>query len=208
MHFNNTFKTLLCKQNSISKSVYDYVTRFQRHWKQKEQRSSCTINSEPKVKLSSLKDSRSNRTQKQSLCLTFAYNNTWHVLYIGTHSSNHLHLFCGVRCSQSVSQNIPVYWCSFFQMFDKKKRGPEKKSQIDSWQQRKMQGAICLPELTEQTSMSLFFKSFGKYILSLNKVCFEVTVVISRFPKRCGSQSIPAALPSSSGLHGAPAASH
>lgn len=97
-------------------------------------------------------------------------------------SSNHLHLFCGVRCSQSVSQNIPVYWCSFFQMFDKKKRGPEKNSQIDSWQQRKMQGAICLPELTEQTSMSLFFKSFGKYILSLNKVCFEVTVVISRFP--------------------------
>jgi len=43
---------------------------------QKEETSSCTVNSELKVKPNSLKDGRNNTTHKQSCWLTFAYDNT------------------------------------------------------------------------------------------------------------------------------------
>lgn len=64
------------RQNGISKAVQEYIRRFKSYWKQKEDTNSCTINSELEVKLNSQKGGRSNTTQKQSQCLTFAYDNT------------------------------------------------------------------------------------------------------------------------------------
>lgn len=124
------------------------------------------------MKPNSLKNGRSNTAQKQSLCLTFAYDNTWRVLYISTHSSDHLHPFSGVRSSQSVFQDTPVYKCLFFQVLGGGEEGTRKKITNGFLTVKKDAVSNMFTQVNRRTSVSLFYKPFSKYILSLNIIFF------------------------------------
>lgn len=69
-------------------------------------------------------------------------------------------------------QNTPVYKCLFFQVLGGVKEGTRKKITNGFLTVKKDAVSNMFTQVNRRTSVSLFYKPFSKYILSLNIISF------------------------------------